>query len=542
MIEEKGSLASQSTYFSTYSATQTLHQLAQQPFHLTGHLTPERIAHYYAEACGLRLLYATEQVNEEILQVLFQLAIESQAISKMAWMQKGEIVNFIEGESSEHRPALHTATRDFFKHPQSSSKAKEAALLAKQQIDRLQSFMAKIDLEDRFHEIVLIGIGGSDLGPRAHYQALRHLQKPHRHVHFISNLDPDEAAQVLKQVQLDKALIVVASKSGTTLETLANEAFVRERFLKGGLKPHEHFISITMPGTPLDDSDRFFTTFYVWDWIGGRFSTTSMMGGLLLSFAYGFEVYWELLRGANAMDKVALIEGQQNLPLLAALLSIWNHDFLHYPTFALIPYVQALFRYPAHIQQVEMESNGKLITQQGQFVDFETSPIVWGEPGTNAQHSFFQLLHQGTTPVSVLMIGFKESQYQEDVQMEGTSSQEKLLANLFAQSLALALGQSSEEKNRFFPGNRPTSILLGQQLTPYTLGALLAFFEHRTAFQGFIWGINSFDQEGVQLGKKLATKLLQCFTEQKEERPTSYSLGEAFLKHLNQVKTPLDPL
>jgi glucose-6-phosphate isomerase len=253
----------------------------------------------------------------------------------------------------------------------------------------------------------------------------------------------------------------------------------------------------------------------------------------MLSFAFGFDVFWRFLEGANAMDKTALNpDFKKNLPLVAALLSIWNRNFLNYQTVALIPYSQALSRYPAHIQQVSMESNGKLIDHYGRFVDFQTGPVIWGEPGTNAQHSFFQMIHQGTSVVPVSMVGFKDSQCDEDIEYEGTTSQQKLLANLFAQVIALATGQASDNPNTFFPGNRPANILLGKQLTPYTLGALLAFYEHQVVFQGFILGINSFDQEGVQLGKNLATKILKCFTYE-SKKDSSYPLGDTFLSFLN---------
>jgi len=273
----------------------------------------------------------------------------------------------------------------------------------------------------------------------------------------------------------------------------------------------------------------------MWDWVGGRFSTSSMAGGVMLAFAFGFEVFWEFLQGANAMDKAALADDlHQNIPLLAALLAIWNHNFLNYPTLSLVSYAQPLSRYPAHIQQVEMESNGKRIDRHGQTVDFHTGSIIWGEPGTNAQHSFFQLIHQGTAIVPLEFVGFAEGQCGEDLTFQDTTSHEKLLSNLFAQAIALAQGQNSDNPNKVFPGNRPSHILLGKQLTPFALGALLSFYEHKVAFQGFIWDINSFDQEGVQLGKVLASKIIDRFAARNEGSAdrNAYPLGDAFLKHL----------
>lgn len=530
---------SQKTFlgFDQYPATQKLKNLAKNPCDLTDPhvLTPERLEKFTAEACGIKMFYGTERVTEAVLQELIQLSQEAQALKQMERMQMGEMVNKIEGFPSENRSALHTATRDFFDHPQSSTNALKATQAAKKEIDKLKLFIEKIDQEGHFTDLIMIGIGGSDLGPRAHYLALQYLQKEGRRVHFISNVDPDDAAKVLNEVNLSKTLVVSVSKSGSTLETLTNEEFARSYFLKASLKPKDHFISVTGMGSPMDDPSRYCECFYIWDWIGGRYSTTSMVGGVMLSFALGFDTFWELLRGANAMDKIALTDGiNRNLPLLGALLGIWNRNFLHYPTVALIPYSQALLRFPAHIQQLDMESNGKQIDHSGAFVDFQTGPIIWGEPGTNAQHSFFQLLHQGTAIVPIEFIGFRESQYQQDLFYQGTYSQEKLLANLIAQSIALASGRKNPDNpNKSFLGNRPSHILLGRKLTPQVLGSLLAYFEHKVAFQGFIWGINSFDQEGVQLGKVLANKIVAQFAAKHgQEKAPDFALGAAMLKQI----------
>jgi glucose-6-phosphate isomerase len=524
------------TSFSKYPAVQKLKLLAQNPFDLTKNLTAERLKNYCAKACGFKLLYGTERVSAEVIEALIQLAGEAQALEKMKGMQQGEIVNEIAGFASEKRAALHTATRDFFDNPQTASAAQEAAHLARKETEKLQTFISKVDAEGHYTDLVTVGIGGSDLGPRAHYFALKHLLKPGRKIHYISNVDPDDAAEVLQGIEdLNKTLVIVVSKSGTTLETATNEALVREKFVKAGLDPKKHFISITMPGTPMDNKEQYLETFYMWDWIGGRYSTTSMCGAVMLAFAFGFDVYWEFLKGAHAMDQNALVSDvKANLPLLAALLGIWNRDFLNLPTLALIPYSQALIRYPAHIQQLDMESNGKRIDRHGIAADFQTGPVIWGEVGTNAQHSFFQLIHQGTGTIPVTLIAFKNNLYREDITIEGTTSQEKLLANLFAQSLALATGQVSENPNEFFPGNRPTNVLLADQLTPFTLGALLSFFENKVAFQGFIWGINSFDQPGVQLGKILANKIIRQFAEPQNVN-VSFPLGEAYLNHLKEI-------
>lgn len=491
-------------------------------------LTPERIASFKAEAAGLQLLYATERVDQPILRELFKLADQKQIMRQMHSMQAGERVNV-----SENRPALHTAMRDIFEDRERSSVTQEAVFLAQKEIDKLRLFLST----STFTTLIQIGIGGSSLGPEAVYLGLEAYRTPGRKAYFLSNVDPDEATRILTQVDLAKTLIVVVSKSGTTLETKANEARVRSELQKAGLDPKNHIVAVTGKGSPMDDRAHYRESFYIWDYIGGRYSVTSMAGGVLLGFILGIDRFLEFLKGAYLMDQVALhSDPQQNLPLLGALLGIWNRNFLKYPTVAVIPYSQALARFPAHLQQLAMESNGKHIDKGGNQVTCETGPILWGEPGTNGQHSFFQLLHQGTSVVPVEMIGFVESQYGKDLEVEGSYSQEKLLANLFAQAIAFAEGQKSPNPNQEFVGNRPSHILLARKLDPMTLGSLLAYYEHKVTFQGFFWNINSFDQEGVQLGKKLATEMVNTITEIREGRKPSYPLGEAYLRHISAKK------
>ncbi len=517
--------------FTQTSSYKTLKALAQNPIDLSkeGVLTPERIEKMQATAAGFKLLYGTERVTEEVLQQLQQLAQEQQVFEKMQAMQQGEIINRIEGFESENRRVLHTAMRDFFDNPQTSPAAKEATRAAAAELQKLTEFLEKIDAQKRFTNLIQVGIGGSDLGPRALYLAAEAFKRPDRNVYFISNVDPDDAAKVLKGLDLNKTLVVVVSKSGSTLETLTNEELVAAQFASAGLKREEHFIAVTGKGSPMDDPKRYLASFYIWDFIGGRYSVTSMVGGVMLAFGLGVDKFKEILKGAHEMDQVALQKDvSSNLPLLSALLGIWNRNFLGLPTVAIIPYSQALVRFTAHLQQCDMESNGKHIEKNGQFTDFDTGPIIWGEPGTNGQHSFYQLIHQGTTVVPLEFVGFKQNQRKQDLLIQGTTSQQKLLANLFAQSLALAVGQKSDNRNKHFAGNRPNRILLGQQLTPFALGALLSYYENKVAFQGFIWDINSFDQEGVQLGKLLANKILAI--ESKSATEDSFPLGAALLK------------
>jgi glucose-6-phosphate isomerase len=285
----------------------------------------------------------------------------------------------------------------------------------------------------------------------------------------------------------------------------------------------------------MDNPDKYLRSFYMYDYIGGRYSATSMVGAVMLGFALGYGAFVEILRGANDMDRAAEERNIRGNPaLLLALLGIWNHNFLGHGTVAVLPYSQALLRFPAHLQQCDMESNGKSVTRNGEKVSGLTGPIIWGEPGTNGQHAFYQLLHQGTTVVPAEFIGFRKSQYGSDLLLKGTASQEKLVANLLAQSLALATGKKDNNPNRFFSGNRPSTLLLADKLTLYTMGGLLALYEAKIVFQGFIWNINSFDQEGVQLGKVLANRFLEHLKilredgeKDREQHPESWAMLEA---------------
>ncbi len=528
------------TAFSHFKSVKRLGELAQDPFDLAqeGALTPKRIESFMQEGCGLKLFYGTERVSEITMQALGDLAVESEAVEKMEKMQSGEVMNCIEGFESENRMVLHTAMRDFFENANPSPVAKEATELAYKELEKLTVFLKEIETKDLFTDIVQVGIGGSDLGPRAVYLALKAYSKQSRRAHFFSNVDPDDAEDVLRGLDLAKTVFVVVSKSGTTLETRTNEELVRDKLKKAGLDPKKHIIAVTGKGSPMDDETLYLASFAMWDYIGGRYSVTSMVGGVTLAFVLGMDRFLDFLRGASAMDKLALKkEMKQNLPLLSACLSVWNRNFLGLPTTAIIPYSQALSRFPAHLQQLNMESNGKRIDRKGRGVDFDTGAIFWGEPGTNGQHSFFQLIHQGTSAISVEFIGFLQPQYKVDLLFQNTLSQEKLLSNLFAQAIALAVGQKHANPNKVFPGNRPTRVLLADQLDPYTLGALLSYYENSAAFQGFIWDINSFDQEGVQLGKVLASQLIDLFSQAREKKSVdakAFPLGQAFFRHLHK--------
>lgn len=501
--------------FSDYRAVARLNPLAQRPHDLTAPdgLSAQRIDTLRASSCGFDLLYGTQRVTGEVLDALQALADEASLVETFRAMKAGAVLNRIEGFESENRQVLHTASRDLFGD---APAAPEASACAKAELDKLRALLTSLNRGrlvnakgESYTTMVQVGIGGSDLGPRALYLALKAHAVEGRTARFIANVDPDDAAEVLQGLDLSRTLVNIVSKSGTTLETLTNERLVCAAFETAGLDPARHLLAVTGKGSPMDDPDRYLASFYMFDSIGGRYSATSMVGAVTLGFVLGMEAVDEILRGAHQMDQAAEEPDiRRNLPLLMALLGIWNHNFLGCRTVAVLPYSQALSRFPAHLQQCDMESNGKSVTRKGEPVRWLTGPVVWGEPGTNGQHAFYQLIHQGTEVVPVEFIGFRRSQYGEDIVVNSTTSQQKLVANMLAQSLALATGKQDTNPNKAFPGNRPNSVLIADRLTPRTMGALLALFEHRIAFQGFCWNINSFDQEGVQLGKVLAAQLL----------------------------------
>ncbi|MBN2479174.1 MAG: glucose-6-phosphate isomerase [Parachlamydiales bacterium] len=514
--------------FDSYKSYKKLNDFAKNPIDLTKNLDVKRIKEFEISAMNFKFLYAAERVTNEVIDELFSLAKEAKAIDKMKKMQDGETVNAIRGYESENRQVLHTAMRDFFEDKNESFNAKNASNLAYQEILKLDSFLK--NAATKFDNIVQIGIGGSFLGPKALYEALKKYSKRNKKAYFIANVDPDDSFSILNEIDLKKTLFVTVSKSGTTLETLTNEEIVRNHLKKHGLNPKDHLASITGKNSPMDDPEKYLESFYIWDYVGGRYSVTSMVGAVLLAFTFGMDNLKKILHGASNMDKIALKNSYDNLPLFSALIGIWNRNFLNYSTQAIIPYSQPLLYFPLHLQQLDMESNGKSIDKDGKFINFKTGPIIFGDAGTNAQHSFYQSLHQGTDIVPIEFLGFKNSQYNQDIVVKGTTSQQKLLSNLFAQSLAFSIGKKDENPNKIFLGNRPNHILLTDILDPYTMGAVLSYYEHKVAFQGFIWNINSFDQEGVQLGKKLADKILDIFSEKNK----NFELGQAFLNHLNK--------
>lgn len=477
-------------------------------------LTGKRIRSYSAP-CGGDLVYnyAAKSVDIEILDRLQALSEEAQLIQKYRNLLLGGRMN-----TGENRMVLHHLLRDRSGNKVVENEREIGAFYRSQQ-ERVYVFADKIHRGEirgstgkNFTTVVQIGIGGSDLGPRALYLAMENCVPRMMRAYFISNVDPDDGSAVLRQIDPEETLFILVSKSGTTQETLTNEAFVIELMNKTGvtgIDPKRHIVAVTSETSPLAQPGKYLDSFYFDDYIGGRYSATSPVGGVVLSLAFGKGPFSELLQGAYEADEQALNPDiGENASLLDALIGVFERNILELPYTAVLPYSQALIRFPAHLQQLDMESNGKSVNRKGEPVDYATGPVVFGEPGTNGQHSFYQLLHQGTDIVPLQFIGFIESQGNDDVEFQGSTSQKKLKANLAAQIAAFAQGKTDSNPNKNFRGNRPSSLIYGQKLTPRALGALLAHYENKIMFQGFIWNVNSFDQEGVQLGKILTKKIL----------------------------------
>jgi len=468
---------------------------------------------------GMAYNYAAKQVDDTVLSILAELAEEMQLTEKFEALYNGEVIN-----TGEKRMVLHHMTRGQLGNAVEADGGDKRAFYLNEQ-NKIAEFANKVHngeitnaAGEKFTTVVQIGIGGSDLGPRAMYLALENWAKVNNtfkmEAKFISNVDPDDAAAVLAGVDVAHSIFVLVSKSGTTLETLTNESFVKDALKNAGLDASRHMIAVTSETSPLAKSDDYLAAFFMDDYIGGRFSSTSGVGGAVLSLAFGPDVFAQFLDGAAAADKTAANKNIfENPALLDALIGVYERNVLGYQNTAVLPYSQALSRFPAHLQQLDMESNGKSVNRFGEPVSYVTGPVIFGEPGTNGQHSFYQLLHQGTDIVPLQFLGFKNSQMGTDVVIQGSTSQQKLCANVAAQIVAFACGKANDNRNKNFEGGRPSSIIIGDQLTPASLGALLSHFENKVMYQGFVWNINSFDQEGVQLGKVLAQKVLAHDTE-----------------------------
>lgn len=487
---------------------------------MAGESGAKRVAEYKVPMSnGLVYSYAAKQVDEAVLDALQGYADEAELTEKYADMYNGGITN-----TGEKRRVLHQLCRSQLGNDVVIDGVNKREFYVTQQ-KRAGEFANKVhageivnEKGEKYTTVVQIGIGGSDLGPRALYLALENWAKVNgtlkMEAKFISNVDPDDASAVLAAVDLPHTLFIVVSKSGTTLETLTNEMFVKDALEKAGLDPSKHMLAVTSETSPLANNPAYLDSFYMDDFIGGRYSSSSCVGAAVLSLAFGPEIFARIMAGAAAEDELAKNKDiRRNPALLDALIGVFERNFLGYGITAVLPYSQALIRFPAHLQQLDMESNGKSVNRFGEPVDYQTGPVIFGEPGTNGQHSFYQLLHQGTDIVPIQFLGFKQNQMENDVVIENSTSQQKLCANVAAQIMAFACGKDDENRNKYFAGGRPSSIIVGEKLTPESLGAILAHFENKVMYQGFAWNINSFDQEGVQLGKLLAKKVLSKNTD-----------------------------
>ena len=485
------------------------------PAVMAGENGAERVKNYTVPmGAGLNYNYGAKKVDADVLAALAKLAEEAQLVEKYEELYNGAVIN-----TGEKRLVLHQMCRGQLGNPVTADGVDKRTFYTGEQA-KITEFANKVHAGEitnadgeKFTTVVQIGIGGSDLGPRAIYLALENWARKNNtlkmEAKFISNVDPDDAAAVVKSLDLAHSLFVLVSKSGTTLETLTNESFVKDALKNAGLDPAKHMAAVTSETSPLAQSDDYLAAFFMDDYIGGRFSSSSAVGGAVLSLAFGPEVFGQFLDGAAEADKLATSKNLlENAAMLDALIGVYERNVLGHLCTAVLPYSQALSRFPAHLQQLDMESNGKSVNRFGEPIDYVTGPVIFGEPGTNGQHSFYQLLHQGTDIVPLQFIGFKDNQCGMDIDIQGSTSQQKLCANVVAQIVAFACGKDDADANKKFEGGRPSSIIIGEQLNPASMGALLAHYENKIMYQGFTWNVNSFDQEGVQLGKVLAKQVL----------------------------------
>ena len=487
---------------------------------------PQRFERFSLELGPILLDYSKNRITQTSLGLLLDLAREQGLEEKIQAMVAGEPINQTEGRS-----ALHVALRNRSGTPVYVD-GQNVMPEVEQVLEQMRTFVGAVRSGQwtgatgkAVTDVVNIGIGGSDLGPRMVTRALTHYGRDSLRVHFVSNIDGTHIQETLKGLSPETTLFIVASKTFTTQETMTNAATARQwllRQLKDESAVASHFVALS---TNTDGVREFGidpgNMFRFWDWVGGRFSLWSAIG-LPIALSIGMEGFEELLSGAHLVDRhFAQTPLEQNLPVIMGLLAVWYADFFRCETQAILPYDQYLEYFPAFLQQGEMESNGKRATLSGRIVDYPTGPVIWGEPGTNGQHAFFQLIHQGTRLIPCDFIGFATS-----LNPVGRHHQ-ILMANFFAQTEALMRGKTRDEVraeltaegrseaaieqllvHKEFPGNRPSTSLLLESLTPFSLGALIALYEHRIFVQGAVWDINSFDQWGVELGKQLAKKIL----------------------------------
>ncbi|HEB95857.1 MAG TPA: glucose-6-phosphate isomerase [Sedimenticola thiotaurini] len=504
---------------------------------------PERFPRYTLEAAGLFLDYSKNRITDHTLELLLALAERADLAGWTERMFRGEAIN-----NTEQRAVLHTALRNRSNTPVlvdgKDVMPQVNAVLA--QMERFTTAVrtgAWTGFSGRpIRDVVNIGIGGSNLGPLMVTRALGHYQSDSMRLHFVSNVDPTHLAETLKPLDPETTLFIVSSKTFTTQETLSNAHAARAwclEVLREEAAVARHFVAVSTNAEAvrafgIDPANMF----VFWDWVGGRYSLWSAIG-LPIALAVGMERFLELLDGAHAMDRhFREAPPARNMPVLLGLLGIWYHNFAGVRTHAVLPYDQYLQHLPAYLQQADMESNGKRVTRDGGAVSWTTGPVVWGAPGTDGQHAFYQLIHQGTQLITSDFIAAVNSHN------ELGDQQQKLLSNFLAQTEALMKGRTPEEArlamegeglaaarieallpHKVFPGNRPSNSILMERLTPATLGALIALYEHKIFVQGVIWQINSFDQWGVELGKELAGVILEELVDRQCQRPHDASTG-----------------
>lgn len=481
-------------------------------------IVPEqgRLRRFSIEIPGLLYDFSRQRLTQKTLFHLRELAAERKTALQFRAMITGEKVN-----STENRAALHTASRSFSNDAVNVDGIGDVMPEIRRVRGEIERFSERIlsgeikgSTGKRFRDVVVVGIGGSYLGTEFVSEALRAYSDTGIRLHYLANVDIHDFGRIISGIDPEGALWVVISKSYTTAETMANEHLARSFMKEKGLDAASHVVTVTAKGSPGDitsqmgnRSGKSLASFHMFDFIGGRYSVTSAVGGVPLSLFLGYKRFERFLKGAEEMDlHAANAAVDANIPLTAALISLWNCNFLGYTAQAIIPYASPLRKLSAHIQQLNMESNGKSVAAPGEPLAYSTGYIVFGEPGTNAQHSFFQLLHQGR-PVPVEFIGALKPQYpQYKTRSKGVTNYQELWANLVSQPMALAMGKADEmNPARSFSGNRPSSTIILPDLTPESIGRLLSFYEAKTVYEAFLWGINPFDQFGVELGKELAT-------------------------------------
>ena len=507
---------------------------------------PARGTQFAAEAAGLHLDYAKQRLDARAIQLLIALAEACDLPARIAAMFRGERIN-----TTEDRAVLHVALR-MPKGKRLRVEGVDVVAPVHEVLERMAAFCERVRSGawkgyrgDRIRHVVNIGIGGSDLGPVMAHEALRAYGDRGLDCRFVSNVDGSDFVEATRDLDPSRTLFIVCSKTFTTQETLAN-AQVARRWCLAALRDEgaiaRHFVAVS---TNRSEVEKFgidpANMFGFWDWVGGRYSMDSAIG-LSTMLAIGPQRFQEMLAGFHAMDehfrKAPLA---RNLPVLHALIGIWNSNFLGIDSLAVLPYAHYLKRFPAYLQQLVMESNGKRVTHAGKPVGVDTSPIVWGEPGTNGQHSFYQLIHQGTRAVACDFIGFCEST------SALTAQHDLLIANMLAQGEALAFGKSAAQvraegvpaalvPHKVFEGNRPSSTILARRLDPFTLGALVALYEHSTFVQGAIWDIDSFDQWGVELGKVLTRRIADELTAAKTPRLSHDSSTNALIRRYRRLR------